>query len=174
MLQFGGHHLGLNVSIVGKHFILTPTHTGSQPALYKRDGKEVRPLGLENDTAFKLVNSLDEKQKAAAILSSRPQQELLLGPGRDGRKIEAKGIKGSALTDEQRTMLLDVIAAWIDITEPDSAALRMAEIKEKVADTYFAWSGPTEKGSALTSAFRAPALSSNMRARQCRSYSHGR
>ena len=53
MMQFGGHHLGVNVTVIGKHFVLTPTHTGAQPALFERDGKDVRPLGLENDTAFK-------------------------------------------------------------------------------------------------------------------------
>ena len=34
MLQFGGHHLALNVTIAGEHGVLTPTLTGAQPALY--------------------------------------------------------------------------------------------------------------------------------------------
>ena len=33
MVQFGGHHLGVNVTVIGKHFGSTPTHTG-QPALF--------------------------------------------------------------------------------------------------------------------------------------------
>lgn len=148
MVQFGGHHLGLNVTVIGKHFVVTPTHTGAQPTLFQRDGKDVRPLGMENDTGFKLVNALDDKQRAQAILSDRPQGDLLLGPGRDGRKIEPKGIKGSGLTPDQRLMLLDVIAAWVNIAEPNSAAARMAGIKDKISDTYFAWNGPTEKGKA--------------------------
>jgi hypothetical protein len=32
MLQFGGHHLALNITIVGSQGILTPTLTGAQPA----------------------------------------------------------------------------------------------------------------------------------------------
>ena len=44
MLQFGGHHLGINVTIVGKDTVLTPTHTGAQPDSFTRDGKTVRPL----------------------------------------------------------------------------------------------------------------------------------
>src|SRR5262249_13694214 len=31
MVQFGGHHLGLNVTVAGKDAVLTPTHTGTQP-----------------------------------------------------------------------------------------------------------------------------------------------
>jgi hypothetical protein len=59
MVQFGGHHLGVNVTVAGKEFVVTPTHTGAQPAFYKRDVKDVRPLGHEADAAFNLVNSLD-------------------------------------------------------------------------------------------------------------------
>ena len=33
MLQFGGHHLALNITIAGERGILTPTLTGAQPAL---------------------------------------------------------------------------------------------------------------------------------------------
>jgi len=32
MLEFGGHHLGLNVTISGNRGIITPTLTGAQPA----------------------------------------------------------------------------------------------------------------------------------------------
>jgi hypothetical protein len=158
MVQFGGHHLGVNVTVIGKHFVLTPTHTGAQPAAFKRDGKEVRPLGLENDTAFKLVNALDDKQRTQAVIGDRPQGELLLGPGRDGRKIEPKGIKGSALTADQQALLLDLIGAWVNIVEGNSAEARMAAIKEKIGETYFAWSGLTAKGRAAYIRVQGPAV----------------
>jgi hypothetical protein len=158
MVQFGGHHLGLNVTVIGKHFVLTPTHTGAQPDRFKHAGKEVRPLGVENDTAFKLVNALDEKQRAKAIIGKRPQRELLLGPGRDGRKIEPEGIKGSALTAGQQGMLLDLIGAWVRMVEPEAAGARMAEIKGKIGETYFAWKGPTTEGSAVYFRVQGPTV----------------
>jgi hypothetical protein len=158
MVQFGGHHLGVNVTVIGKHFVLTPTHTGTQPAVFKRGDKEVRPLGVENDAAFKLVNALDEKQRAAAIIGDKPQGQLLLGPGQDGKTIEPRGVKGSALTAEQQAMLLDVIATWVTIVEPETAAARMAEIKGKIGETYFAWSGPTAKGSAAYFRVQGPTV----------------
>lgn len=158
MVQFGGHHLGVNVTVIGKHFVLTPTHTGSQPAVFKRGDMEVRPLGQEIDAGFRLINALDEKQRAQAIIGERPQGELLLGPGRDGKKIEPKGVKGSALTADQQAMLLEVIGAWINIGEPDAAASRIAAIKEKIGETYFAWSGPTEKGKAVYFRVQGPTV----------------
>jgi hypothetical protein len=158
MVQFGGHHLGVNVTVIGNHFILTPTHTGAQPALFKRGDAEVRPLGKEIDTALKLMDSLDEKQRKLAIIAERPQGELQLGPGRDGRKIDPKGIKGSELTKDQQAVLLDVIAAWVNIVESDAAAARLAAIKEKIGDTYFAWSGPTEKGKAVYFRVQGPTV----------------
>ena len=158
MVQFGGHHLGINVTVIGKHFVLTPSHTGAQPALFKRGDTEVRPLGREIDAAFKLIEALDEKQRTQAIISERPQQELLLGPGRDGRTIEPKGVKGAALTADQQKMLVDVIAAWVNIVEPDTAAARIAKIKEKIGETYFAWSGPTEKDKAVYFRVQGPTV----------------
>jgi hypothetical protein len=157
MVQFGGHHLGVNVTVIGKHFVLTPTHTGAQPSLFTRNGLDVRPLGLENDTAFKLINALDEKQRAQAIIGQRPRQ-LVLGPGEDGKTIEPQGIKGSALHADQQTMLLDVIGAWVNIVEPDEARARMGEIKDKIGETFFAWSGPTTKGSAAYFRVQGPTI----------------
>jgi hypothetical protein len=159
MVQFGGHHLGLNVTVIGKHFVLTPTHTGAQPTLFKRDGKEVRPLGVENDTAFKLVNALDDKQRPQAVIGERPQPELLLGPGRDGRKLPPpEGIKGSALTADQQALLLELIGAWVDIVEPDAARARLDQIKKNIGETYFAWKGPTARGSAVYFRVQGPTV----------------
>jgi hypothetical protein len=146
LLQFGGHHLGLNVTVAGKSFVLTPTHTGAQPTLFMRGGKEVRPLGLETDAAFKLVNLLDQKQQAQALLTEK-FKEMVVGPGRDGKKLEALGIKGSALTADQQAVLVQLIGAWVNMLDGESATTRMAEIKSKIADTTFGWSGPTAKGS---------------------------
>jgi hypothetical protein len=146
-VQFGGHHLGINVTLIGKAAVLTPTHTGTQPESFVRAGKTVRPLGGENDKAFQLINVLDDKQRAQAVLGKRPMN-LLLGPGRDDKKIKPEGVKGADLTAEQKAILLDLIGQWVNILPGDAASPRMAAIKAELGDTYFAWSGPTKKGSA--------------------------
>jgi hypothetical protein len=145
MLQFGGHHLALNITMVGREDILTPSHTAAQPAKYTVDGITVRPLGAENDKAFALINALDEEQRKQAILNYKVA-DLVLGPGKDGKTIEPEGIKCSAMNPSQQAMLLDLAGEWAGIINEQAATARMAEIKANLAGTWFAWSGPTTNG----------------------------
>lgn len=142
MLQFGGHHLALNITIAGEHGVLTPTLTGAQPALYTRNGAIVRPLAQESDKAMALLNSLDDGQRKQAILSYR-LADLVLGPGKDGKTIQPEGLKASGMNKKQRAMLLDVISEWAGVVHESAAAARMAELKADIDETWFAWSGPT-------------------------------
>ena len=142
MVQFGGHHLALNITIAGVRGILTPSLTGAQPALYTMNGKTIRPLGEENDKAFALLNALDESQRKQAILNYRVA-DLVLGPGQDGKTIQPEGLKASAMNARQRDMLLDLISEWSGIVHESAATARMAEIKAGIDETWFAWSGST-------------------------------
>jgi hypothetical protein len=145
MLQFGGHHLAINVSIAGQKSVLTPTHTGAQPATYTLNGQTIRPLGSENDKAFKLVNALDAPQRKQAVLGYEVRN-LVLGPGEDGKVIQPEGVRASTLNQTQRAMLLDLVREWVDILDETAAGAKMAEITTNLADTYFAWSGSTSNG----------------------------
>lgn len=142
MLQFGGHHLALNITIAGNRGVLTPTLTGAQPALYTIDGKIVRPLGQESDKAFALLQTLDDKQRKQAILSYQ-LADLVLGPGQDGKTIVPEGLKASTMNEHQRAMLLDVISEWAGIIHQSAAEARMTQLKADLDETWFAWSGPT-------------------------------
>ncbi|MES2562275.1 MAG: DUF3500 domain-containing protein [Pseudomonadota bacterium] len=142
MLQFGGHHLALNITIAGERGVLTPSLTGAQPALYTVNGRTIRPLGQESDKAFALLNALDEAQRTQAILNYRVA-DLVLGPGQDGKTIQPEGLKAAAMNEQQRAMLLDLIGEWTGIIHDSAAAARMAEVKAGIAETWFAWSGPT-------------------------------
>jgi Protein of unknown function (DUF3500) len=154
MLQFGGDHLALNITIAGEQGVLTPTLTGAQPALYTIDGKTVRPLGQESDKALALLNALDEGQKKKAILSYQ-LADLVLGPGQDGKTIEPEGLKASDMNERQRAMLLDVVSEWAGIIRKRAAEARVAEIKARLDDTWFAWSGPiTAAGKNISAYYR--------------------
>lgn len=145
LIQFGGHHLAINVTVVGANNVLTPSLPAAQPARYVLDGQTIRPLGDENDKAFALIGALDAAQQKQAILSYRVS-DLVLGPGQDGKTIQPEGILASALTPSQQTMLLDVAHEWVGILNDEAAAAKMAELRANLPKTYFAWSGDTKNG----------------------------
>ena len=156
-IQFGGHHLGLNITLAGEQGTLAPSHTSAQPGFYEIEGKTVRPLGGEVDKAFALVNSLEEAQRKQAILGVQ-MHDLVLGPGRDGQQIQPEGIKGSDLNEKQRGMLLDLAGEWTGILYEAVAKAKMEELKKNISETWFAWSGPTEKGSAAYFRIQGPTV----------------
>ena len=145
MMQFGGHHLAINVTMAGRENVLAPTHTGTQPASYDVGGKLIRPLGDENDRAFELINALSADQQKQAILGYEVRN-LVLGPGTDGKTIAPEGVRASGFTPAQRKVLISLVREWVGILEDQTAAAKMKEIEAGLADTYFAWAGPTANG----------------------------
>ena len=157
MIQFGGHHLAINVTLAGRENVLAPTHTGAQPARYTVDGKMLRPLGDENDKAFALINALSADQQKQAILGYEVRN-LVLGPGTDGKTIAPEGARVSTFTPAQRTMLLDLVREWVDILGDEPAAAKMKEIQAGLAETYFAWAGSTTNGQGAYFRIQGPAV----------------
>jgi Protein of unknown function (DUF3500) len=157
MMQFGGHHLAINVTLVGQQNVLAPTHTGAQPATYSVEGRTVRPLGGENDKAFALINALNADQQKQAILGYEVRN-LVLGPGTDGKMIAPEGVRASTFTAGQRTMLVDLVREWVDILGDEAAAAKMKEVQAGLAETYFAWAGATTNGKGAYFRIQGPAV----------------
>ena len=157
MLQFGGHHLAINLTLAGAQASMTPSLPAAQPATYTFEGREIRPLGHENDKGFALINALDETARGQAILNYRVS-DLVLGPGQDGRVIQPEGIRASALTPSQQNMLLDIVHEWAGIVNDAFAGPRLAEIRANLSQTHFAWSGPITNGSVAYYRIQGPTL----------------
>ena len=157
MLQFGGHHLAINLTLLGSQATMAPSLPAAQPATYTFEGQTIRPLGRENDKAFALINALDADRRGKAVLNYRVA-DLVLGPGQEGRTIQPEGLRASALSASQQTMLWDLVKEWTGIMNDAFADPRMAELRANVNDTYFAWSGPTTNGSAAYFRIQGPTL----------------
>jgi hypothetical protein len=157
ILQFGGHHLAINLTLAGRNASMTPSLPAAQPATYTVEGREVRPLGSEHDKALALINNLDASQRSQAILGYRVP-DLVLGPGQDGRVIQPEGIRASALSPQQQTMLIEIVREWAGIVNEAFAGPRIAELRTNLPQTYFAWSGPTTDGSAAYFRIQGPTL----------------
>ena len=110
-LQFGGHHLAINLTLAGSQATMAPSLPAAQPATYTFEGREIRPLGKENDKAFALIGALDEKQRGQAIIGARVA-DLVLGAGQDGKVIQPEGLRASAMSAAQQDMLLEIVREW--------------------------------------------------------------
>jgi hypothetical protein len=157
MWQFGGHHLAVNATIVGKSITLAPSLTGGQPATFDQNGQTVRTIGDDIDAAFKLMNALDTTQQKKATIGSS-FIDLALGPGQDGKVTQTEGIKGSDLNADQQALLLDLINQRVNLLNDEDTAEQMAKIKANIADTYFAWAGPTAAGSSIYYRVQGPSV----------------
>ncbi|WNB86691.1 DUF3500 domain-containing protein [Cellulomonas sp. ATA003] len=144
-VQFGGHHLGINASLDAGADTITfaPTHLGTQPEVYTTaDGAEVETLGSIYTTAFAFYDSLTDEQKAA-LYQGEVVQAMVCAPGGTCTYPTGTGLAGSELTDEQRQLLLDVVANWVGLADEETTADALAEIEATLDDTYISWSGAT-------------------------------
>lgn len=145
-LQFGGHHLGLNATINGSSDEITfaPTHLGSQPAVHTNaSGEEVQPLAGMYETAFAFYDSLSNEQ-LNALYQGEEVSNLQCAPGDTCEYPTGTGLTGSELSENQKTLLLDVISNWIGLADSETTAQTLAEIEETLDDTYINWSGATD------------------------------
>jgi hypothetical protein len=142
MLQFGGHHLGLNVTFVGDRAVCAPLHTGILPSKFIKNGKTIRGLGRENDKAFDLVATLTPDQLKVARID-HDVSDLVFGPGHPDAKTAPQGVLGSALSERQQTLMLSLASEWVGVLNEAHSAQRLDEIRQSLPDTRFAWSGPT-------------------------------
>lgn len=141
-VQFGGHHLGINATLDGASDAITfaPTHLGVQPAVYtNEEGEEVQPFdGIYTD-AFAFFDSLTAEQQATLTSG----EVSMCAPGDTCDFATGSGLTGADLTDEQKDLLLDLIANWTGMADEETTATTRAEIEATLDDTVIAWSGET-------------------------------
>lgn len=143
MLQFGGHHLGLNVTFIGDRAVCAPLHTGILPARFQADGKIVRGLGRENDKAFDLLATFTPEQLQAARIDHEVS-DLLCGPGLPTATFPLAGLRGQEMTASQRSMMFELAREWVGVLNDAQSAARLGAIEAALSETFFAWSGPTK------------------------------
>ena len=96
MLQFGGHHLTLNIAIAVRQGALTPTLTGAQPAAFKLNVKTIRPReGEQQGARLIAVPGREAARPGGSPYSPYTVADLVLEPGQDDKKIAPEGFKGS-------------------------------------------------------------------------------
>lgn len=145
MLQFGGHHLAINATVVGPDISFSPMLTGGEPLHLTVDGGQVFITEAEVNAAGALWASLSPGQQGIAKRSER-NGFLMLGPGEDSLKLAPEGLPGSAMNEGQKALFLTMIAARLGFFNADDFAAKMAQVEAELDQTFVGWWGGTEPG----------------------------
>jgi Protein of unknown function (DUF3500) len=153
--QLDGHHLALNVVVVGDRISFTPTFMGSEPCFVHEGplaGTQV--FGVEERAGLAFMRSLDATQASKSILhpSILPDElppelqhpvdgRMQAGAFRDNAVVPAEGVAATELTDAQRGLLRSLIGTYVGWAGDGPAGVRMAEVDAYFDETHFAWMG---------------------------------
>jgi uncharacterized protein DUF3500 len=144
-----GHHISLNYTLLDSSTVAsTPMFLGAHPAEVQHGSRKgQRTLSSEEDTARKLLKSLDEKQRAQAIVSQSAPSDILSGNSRKVDPIKPAGLQAFSLSGQQKDILMSLLKEYAGNMAPDIAAARMEKLRAAgFNNIHFAWAGGFEHG----------------------------
>lgn len=155
--QLDGHHLGVNVTVEGDKYSLSPSFVGAQPEEFAIAGTRYRPFAGEVDDAYALIGLLDREQRLQAVVDNR-RGSLRAGPGQDGMIPELQGVACSSFNQGQRAALVKLLDNWIAIMPLKLAAARREQLQREVDQMRFAWNGEIDPRSDMSYSVQGPTL----------------
>jgi len=144
-----GHHVALNFTLLeGKTIATTPAFFGANPAeVLQGPRKGLRALAPEEDLARQLIKSLDDKQRAQAVVSQSAPSDILSTNLRKAEPLKPAGLAAARLGQKQQEILMTLLAEYASRHAPDIARARLDRVRAAgFGNVYFAWAGGLEKG----------------------------
>jgi hypothetical protein len=144
-----GHHVALNFTLLeGKTIASTPAFFGANPAeVLQGPRKGLRALAPEEDLARQLIKSLDDKQRALAVVSQSAPSDILSTNLRKAEPLKPAGLGAGKLGQRQQEILMTLLGEYASRHAPDIAAARLDRVRAAgLGNIFFAWAGGFEKG----------------------------
>lgn len=144
-----GHHLSLNFTIVdGKAAAAGPVFFGSNPAEVKEGPRKgLRVLAVEEDLGRELIKSLDDQQKAKAIINVKAPNEIITGNSRKADPGPPVGLTAREMTPGQKKLLMTLVEHYAYRLRPELADQDLQKIDQAgFENIYFAWAGGLDAG----------------------------
>src|SRR6185503_6540910 len=158
--QLDGHHAIVNYFVLGDQVVMTPLFTGSEPVVAtsgKYQGTSI--LQEEQSAGLALINALDETKRARAILRvSKTGNDNLTAAWKDNVVLDYAGVSAADLSETEREQLLHLIALYVGNMDDGHARVKMDEVRQHLARTWFAWIGRTEPGSVFYYRIHSPVI----------------
>ena len=148
--RFEGHHLSLSVLVAPDHGVaVTPIFYGANPAHVPSGHAHAgfRLVGAQEDAAFSLVQSLEGKIRAEAVIADRSLGDIVSGPGRELSLQRYEGVPLVRLNEAQRDGVMRILELYAATMREEIARPVLAKVREAGHDTlHFAWAGSLARG----------------------------
>jgi hypothetical protein len=146
--RFEGHHISLNFTVVNGRIASSPSFFGDNPAEVREGPRAgLRALMREEDLGRALIHSLDESQRAIAIVDKTAPKDIITF---DSRKAalngQPNGLPFSKMNAKQKEALTALVGEYAGNFPPQIAEFRMDQYRKNQASLHFAWAGGIEKG----------------------------
>ncbi|KAL4747944.1 hypothetical protein BDW72DRAFT_206021 [Aspergillus terricola var. indicus] len=172
-----GHHLSVNIVVVGKQMAVSPIFLGAEPnVIDSGPEKGVRILDSAGDLPLVLMQSLPKNlQNRAQIYKTLHDEQMpddrwnpadqltyrqrhLGGAFQDNRVIPYEGIKAEEMPQPQQEELLRLISFYQDILPAGPYSARMNQVKRHWDETHFCWIGGYGDDDAFYYRIQSPVL----------------
>jgi len=140
-----GHHLSITFTIVDDDTVVALPHfMGANPA---HIGGLHAVLGAEEELARALMLEMDEATRAQALMAGQPPDDILTGPGREHALRRPAGLPWSAMDDDGRRRLLELVEVYAHRLRPELAAFELTRLDEAGPENLrFLWAGGFNPG----------------------------
>ncbi|KAL2846461.1 hypothetical protein BJY01DRAFT_213450 [Aspergillus pseudoustus] len=154
-----GHHLCLNIFVLGSQMVVTPMFLGAEPNIIDT-GPDTNTTILDAahaaaDLPPKIMRSLPRNLQEQARVYAKlhddkmppgrwnpADQRHLAGAFQDNRIIPYEGIRVSAMPPEQQAQLRAVVSGYFEFLPAGPYAARMCEVERFwEGETWFCWIG---------------------------------
>jgi hypothetical protein len=141
--RFEGHHISLNFSVINGRIASSPNFFGANPAEVKQGPRAgLRALMREEDLGYDLMQSLNEAQRAAAIVDKTAYKDILTSDERKAAlKGQPSGLAFSKMPTKSQEILTNLVSEYATNFPEPIAEMRMDQYRKNQGNLYFAWSG---------------------------------
>jgi hypothetical protein len=144
--RFEGHHVSVTMTVLGAAVSPAPVFLGANPARVSYAGRTVsRPLAPEEDLGRALVEALDTRNRARAVVADEAPADIRTATRpRAQPELQPLGIGATSLGPTPRALLSELVALYLDRLVPELAEREADRLAG--GELYFAWEGPASPG----------------------------
>jgi hypothetical protein len=152
--------LNVNYFVLGDQVVMTPAFWGSEPTVAK-SGKYAGTVILqdEQNKGLALVRALTPEQQRHAILETAKKGNNILAQAfSDNVVLDYAGVRVSSFSAAQKRQLLELVGLYVNNLRDGHAKVHLADVEQRLDETYFAWIGGTEDSSVYYYRIHSPVV----------------